>query len=41
MVINELWIQNDLEGSDGGLILDTIPAFVWRDRGKPRKPQSG
>jgi hypothetical protein len=31
------WIISYLERRGRGLIEDTIPAFVWKDWGKPRK----
>jgi hypothetical protein len=35
---DELWIENDVEGSDRGLILGTIPVFAWRNWGKHNLP---
>jgi hypothetical protein len=36
-IINEQWTGKDMEGSDRDLIEVTIPAFAWRDWGKPQK----
>jgi hypothetical protein len=35
-MISELWIIEDMEGSGIVLIADIMPAFVWRDWGKPQ-----
>jgi hypothetical protein len=35
-MINEYWIARDLEGSSHFLFQGTIPAFIWRDCGKPQ-----
>jgi hypothetical protein len=35
-----LLVNNELEGSGGGLTLGNIPEFAWRDEENHRNPQS-
>jgi hypothetical protein len=39
MVINEWWIEKNVEGIECSLIWSNIPAFEWRDSGKRWKLQ--
>jgi hypothetical protein len=40
-MISEQWIGKDMEGSRLVMTQSTMPAFSWRDQGKPQQLQSG